>query len=267
MSAVDAQEQRLPHGSIPETKLDLPAGTVVITDLHLAPFGNVRSEHFARWCDALTDAPMLCILGDFFDTWFGAKQARVEGTKHVLDALKRLAARGTNVHVVPGNRDALMDEAFERSSGATVHLEGFVAANDGGLVFVHGDSLCTLDVGYQRLRKVWRNRTVRWISVHAPLWFARSVGRNLRRESESRKPYKPSAQKSIRPAAARVLADAVGAGTVICGHAHEAFDRAAEADGDPRRIVLGAWGTPGDVLRIDANGSIAFDPAAAPVGT
>lgn len=235
-------EASLPEGSVPETRIALRPGAVVITDLHLAPLGDARSEAFARWCDALAGVPELVCLGDLFDTWVGAKQARVPGTRAVLDALARLGLSGTNVYVVPGNRDALLDGAFERASGATLCAEGFIGALPGGgaAAFVHGDALCTLDHGYQRLRRAWRARSVRFASRHAPLWFARWIGGRLRRASEDRKPFKLPEEKAIRREAVAALADAVGCSAVVCGHAHEARDKRLEDD--VRWIVVGEYG-------------------------
>lgn len=254
-------EDVLPAGSIPGPEVDLLAGALVIADLHLAPGGEPRTAEFIEWCDGLgEDVPQLIIMGDFFDTWVGAKQARLEGTQEVLEALGRLARREVAVIVIPGNRDALMDAAFERASGARLHAEGFVGrlpSSGKRAAFVHGDSLCTLDRDYQRLRPVWRRSSVRWMSRHAPLWFARWIGHRLRAQSETRKAYKPTEAKSIRPAAVKALAERVEADLVVCGHAHDTRDEAFE-DG-PRFVVVGAWGWKDDVFRVSADGS--FQPS------
>lgn len=237
-------EALLPAGSVPTDRVTLRVGALVVTDLHLAPLGDERTDEFVEWCGRLAGVPQLLVLGDLFDTWVGAKQAQVMGSKIVLDAFRALTERGTSVHLVTGNRDALIDGSFERVSGASVHMEGFVAELPGGglATFVHGDSLCTLDTDYQRLRKIWRARPVRFISRHAPLWFARWVGGRLRKASEQRKPFKLTTEKSIRPAAIEALSGATGSRTVICGHAHEPEDQVVLAErGGPRWIVVGAW--------------------------
>ncbi len=262
-------ERRLPAGAVP-TDVVVPSGRVVaIADLHLAPLGNVRTEHFARWCEELTGVAELWILGDLFDSWVGLRQARIPGSAAVLDALSGVTARGIRVRVIPGNRDLILDESFEARTGAVLHHEGFlVDLAPGRAAFVHGDALCTLDAGYQRLRSVWRHPAVRWLSRHAPLVLARWIGGRVRGQSEARKPYKPSEGKSIRPAAVAELARAASADLVVCGHAHEAVDGPVLADGaGPRRIIVGAWGTPGDRLFVEAELALRFDPAATPAGS
>ncbi|MEM9176867.1 MAG: metallophosphoesterase [Myxococcota bacterium] len=261
-------EDALPEGAIPTDRVALGAGTLVLTDLHLAPLGDARTEAFVRWCDAVEGAPAVVCLGDLFDAWVGRRQARVEGSRDVLAALRRLVERGIAVHLVPGNRDLVLDEAFDAVTGGTLHAEGFVADLDAGAMaaFVHGDALCTLDVDYQRLRRLWLWGPLRFASRHAPLWFARWIGRRMRRLSETRKPLKLPEEKSIRPAAVRRTAAETGAGVVVCGHAHEARDEQLEAgDGGlaVRWIVVGAWGWDRDLLVVGPGGALELTSTAA----
>ncbi|MEL6715880.1 MAG: hypothetical protein AAFP86_19025, partial [Planctomycetota bacterium] len=199
------REARLPVGSLPpDAPISLAPGTALITDLHLAPLGDARTDRFELDCAAFEGAPRLIVLGDLFDVWVGPKQARLAGSERVLRALRRLVDAGTAVEVVPGNRDTLLGAAFERATGATLWREGFVATlGPAGrrVAFVHGDALCTLDRGYQRLRRLLRSGPVRWASRRAPLWFARRIGHRLRAESEGRKPFKLADERSIRRAA------------------------------------------------------------------
>lgn len=246
---------RLPRGSVPEVQVDVPAGAVVVTDLHLAPGGDARTDAFMAWWRGLAPRPpALIVLGDLFDTWVGPKQARMAGSSRVLGFLSELVLAGTAVHLVPGNRDALMGDDVVRATGASLHLEGFIGVQESGqrLAFVHGDSLCTLDRGYQRLRWVWRFGPVRGLSRIVPLFAARAAARRLRRQSERAKPLKLAETKSIQPAAVEALALATGADVVVCGHAHEPRD--LELSAALRWIVVGAFGEGrGDeILRIDA---------------
>ncbi|MEM8711637.1 MAG: hypothetical protein AAGG01_11845, partial [Planctomycetota bacterium] len=178
------------------------------------------------------------------------RQARLSGTREVLAALAGIAGRGVEVLVIPGNRDALMDRTYERASGARLYPDGFVGlVGKARLAFVHGDSLCTLDVGYQRLRPVWRKGWIRFLSRHAPLWVAAAIGRRMRAQSETSKVRKLPEQKLIQPAAIRALAVATGAKAVVCGHAHDVRDEVLEPD--LRFVVVGAWGWDGDLWKVD----------------
>jgi len=252
-----AAESVLPARSVPAgDTLPLPSGSVAITDLHLAPLGDARTDAFEAECERLRGAPRVLILGDLFDVWVGPKQARLEGSARVLRALRGLVDSGTPVEFVPGNRDTLLGPEFEAATGATLHPEGFVAEVEGGqrVTFVHGDSLCTLDADYQRLRRELRRGWVRALTRRSPLWLARRIGRRLRRESEQRKPFKLDEERSIRPAAVAALAAATSARTVVCGHAHAPRD--VQVDG-VRWIVVGAWReAPSDHLRVGPGGDL-----------
>ena len=251
----------LPAGSVPTDRIPLPAGALVVTDLHLVPLGDARTDAFVPWCDGLVDVPVLVCLGDLFEVWDSRNQARLSGCRPVFEAFRRLVERGTHVHRIPGNRDASLDDAFEGETGGSFHLEGFLADLDGGprAAFVHGDALCTLDLSYLRLRRILRWEPLRFATRHGPMWLARRIGRRIRGASESAKPYKPPAEKSIQPDAVRALAQAAGASLVVCGHAHEVSDRVLPSDDgapDVRWVVVGAWETDGDLLRVAEGGGI-----------
>lgn len=258
-----ADASRLPAGACPSSRVALPVGTLVITDLHLAPFGDERTSRFVRLCDQLEGVPALVCLGDLFDMWVCRRQVRLAGSAPVLDALERLVRRGTEVHLVPGNRDALLGAWFERRTGGNLHRDGFVGELPGGgaSVFVHGDALCTLDKSYLRLRSLWRFWPVRLISWLAPLWFARRVGSRLRGFSEATKPTKLPEEKAIQGDAIRRVMHEAGASVLVCGHAHDARDEPVpRAAAEPQRwIVVGAWGWDRDLLQIGKAGRLDLD--------
>lgn len=257
--AATSPEARLPAGSVPAGPvLDLAVGTVVIADLHLAPLGDARTAAFERDCAALAGVPRLVILGDLFDVWVGRRQERLEGAVRVRDALAALTRSGTEVDLVPGNRDALLDRHFAESCGASFHREGFVGRTPDGRrsACVHGDALCTQDHGYQRLRRTLRSPFVRALARWVPLAVARRIGARVRAESEARKPGKLGHEKSIRTAAVVELATRVDASVVVCGHAH--VHRDDDLDG-VRWIVVGAWREGAcDRLSVRRDGSIAI---------
>lgn len=245
---------RLASGLAPLPEERLPPGSVLVADLHL-DVGERRSvEPFLAFLARRPAPPLLAVLGDLFDVWVGPAQAGLGEAPAVLAALRGLSAGGTRVLVVPGNRDFLLDASFERASGAVLHAEGFVGlAPDGRRVAcVHGDTLCTLDRGYQRLRRALRLLPMRWLSRHVPLPIARAIARRLRRASTRAIAVKPAAEKSVQPAAAAALARAQRADCVVAGHAH-AFRDERLPDG-ARWIVLDAFGGARDVLVFDADG-------------
>ncbi len=271
MSARARDAEPVPRASLASLpERELGAGSLVIADLHLDVENAARCAAFASWLARQRGAPALCVLGDLFDVWVGPAQAGLGAAPSVLAALKELSTSGTRLFVVPGNRDFLLDASFERESGAQLFAEGFVAlvratgasrahgvsgehgATPERIAFVHGDTLCTRDHAYLRLRRVLRGRAVSRLGPRLPLGLARALARRLRRASAQAIVRKMPEEKSIQESAVREVALAQRASTLVCGHAHE-FRDVALADG-PRWIVLDAFGGARDLVRLGADG-------------
>jgi UDP-2,3-diacylglucosamine hydrolase len=231
-----------------------PVPLLAIADLHLDLAETYAGSSFASWAANLGPVGSLVILGDLFDVWIGPAQMTLPGAPLVLDALRGLTDRGARVYVVPGNRDFLLDAAFEKRTGARIFPEGFVTPLPGGgrAVFVHGDTLCTKDHAYQRLRRVLRSRTVRTLAPRLPLPVGMFLARRLRRSSTRAVARKLSATKELQRDAVARLAETADAQLVVCGHVHEARDEAIGARA--RLVVLSAFGAPRDALVIDTDG-------------
>ena len=184
------------------------------------------------------------------------------GAPRVLGALRALVARGTAVAIVPGNRDFLLDRSFEERTGAQLFDEGFVGrVGDRRLLCVHGDTLCTKDKGYQRLRRVLRSRPVTWLAPRLPLALGTCVATRLRRASVKAVAVKLPEEKSIQRDAVRAAAVEQRADVVVCGHAHAFRDEElSDADGNSghgaRWIVLDAYGGDRDLLEVGAGGAL-----------
>ncbi|MBL8863357.1 MAG: UDP-2,3-diacylglucosamine diphosphatase [Planctomycetes bacterium] len=249
--------------SAPTITLELPeietaSPLVVVADLHLDVADERGGTDFARWLSGLQGVGTLAILGDLFDAWVGPAQEQMPGAPAVLDALLALARRGTPVLVVHGNRDFLLDRSFEARSGARVLRDGFTTrlADGSRAAFVHGDTLCTLDTAYQRLRRVARSRPVAWIAPRLPLAVGAAIARRLRRASVSAVARKPSEEKSVQRAAAQTLVREAAVALLVCGHVHEFRDE--ELPGGARWIVLDAFGGARDALLLGDRALVAL---------
>jgi len=234
--------------------LDLAPGTLVIGDLHLDPASIGADDAFFAFLSAIADRPGLVVLGDLFDAWVGPAHARLSGAARIVAALQAANARGLELFMVPGNRDFLLDASFSRATGAAILPEGFVASASQAsrVLFVHGDELCTRDLAYQRLKRVLRAPGVRWLAPRLPDALALALARRLRRASTSAVAAKPAAEKEQQAEAVRALAQAAGATTLVCGHAHRFRDQ--DLPEGPRWVVLDAFGGERDVLELGENG-------------
>jgi UDP-2,3-diacylglucosamine hydrolase len=230
----------------------------VIADLHIDVEHPGAERAFTRWLAGLAGVPRLVVLGDLFEYWVGRAQLASAGAQAVTGALAALHARGTEIDVVPGNRDFLLDASFERASGARVRPAGMVCetAGAGPLLLLHGDELSTLDLGYQRLRTVLRSGAVRWLAPRIPLSLARRAARSLRRTSRREVAAKPQAVVAMQIDAAERAARSSGAAVLVCGHAHRAEDRRLPSG--LRWIVLDAFGGARDALRVGPAGELSL---------
>jgi len=252
----------------------LGRGVRVVSDVHLPPEADPRTERFVAWCDAAlagarSGAPppfdRIVCLGDLFDVWVGRCQLALSGTAPVADAFQRLVAAGVSVDLLTGNRDTLLDDAFERRAGVTLRRDGLVLTDAAGrarVLCVHGDELCIREPGYLRLRWFMRARWFRALSRVAPLWFARAVGRRLRASYSGARGQRHPDRGPQRDAALAAGLGA-GAGLVLSGHSHDPLEVvlpdgrflvAGQPPTDVRWLTLGAFGDGADVVRLDAAG-------------
>lgn len=244
------------------TRCDLPVGGLAIADLHLDAAANDVDASFANFLHAAEGRPELWILGDLFDAWVGPAHARLAGARRTIEALRRLRDGGTRLRLVPGNRDFLLDAAFTEASGVELCPAGILARDPKGqaTLFVHGDELCTLDRGYQRLKRVVRSRLVRGLAPRLPDALGLWAARRLRSASRAAVAAKPAEHKQQQASEVAALARASGADSLICGHAHRFVDRRLEQG--PRWIVLDAFGGERDLAEFGPAGEVRVESSA-----
>ena len=234
----------------------LESGACVIADLHLDVEDEPSLESFLAWLPACQGAPQLLILGDLFEFWVGPVQLEMPGARRVAEALARLHETGTELYIVPGNRDFLLGPGFEAASGASVHMDGLVGILEHGkrVLFVHGDELVTDDKGHLRLRSVLRSRLLRWIAPRVPRALAFRMARKLRGASKSSKSRKAPLEMEMKAEACDLLALRHRAEVVVCGHAHRYRDELLPSGA--RFVILDAYGDRRGVLRVLPGGEL-----------
>jgi len=241
----------------------LPAGSLLIGDLHLdvelEPEASGVSA-FEAWLHTARGAPALVVLGDLFEYWIGPAQERSAGAERVFDALAALAADGTAIELLCGNRDFLLSERSAKRAGARLHPEGLVGELPGGgrALILHGDTLCTLDVGYQRLRRLLRSTPVQVVGPRLPAALGSALARRLRRASSRATALKPREELALQPEAAARAMRSYDCQYVLCGHAHSFRDEVLPGGG--RLLVVDAFGGERDTLLVDGDGGLAPRP-------
>ncbi|MDC7825330.1 UDP-2,3-diacylglucosamine diphosphatase [Pseudomonas sp. BLCC-B13] len=229
---------------------------LLISDLHLEEERPDITRAFLHFLQTRArQAEALYILGDFFEVWVG--DDGMSPFQHdIARALRELSDTGTRLYLMHGNRDFLIGRAFCRAAGCTLLKDpSIVRLNGEPVLLMHGDSLCTLDVGYMKLRRLLRNPLSLFILRHLPLSTRRKLARKLRSESRAQTRMKVREIIDVTPdEVPRIMAEH-GVRTLIHGHTHRPAEHALEVSGQSaRRIVLGDWDSQGWALQIDEQG-------------
>ncbi len=231
--------------------------TLFISDLHLSASRPAITALFLEFLGREARAAQaLYILGDFFEYWIGDEAVDQAEYRPIIEALRALAARGTAVYVMHGNRDFLLGERFAEAAGCRLIPDPLrVDLYGTPTLLMHGDTLCTADVEYLAVRRI--TRAAEWQRK----FLAKSVAerehlvRGYRAQSVRATSEKAPEIMDVTPEAVAAALRAHGVRTLIHGHTHRPADHRFELDGAPaRRIVLGDWYEQGSVLRCDAGG-------------
>jgi UDP-2,3-diacylglucosamine hydrolase len=229
---------------------------LLISDLHLQEERPDITRAFLHLlAGRARNATALYILGDFFEVWIG-DDAISPYQRSIAQALRALSDSGTQIFVMHGNRDFLLGRAFCREAGCTLLADpSVIQINNQPVLLMHGDSLCTRDVNYMKLRRWLRNPLSLFILRNLPLATRHKLARKLRSESRSQTRMKASEIVDVtRELVPEVMAQH-GVQTLIHGHTHRPASHQLEVNGKPaQRIVLGDWDRYGWALQADEQG-------------
>jgi UDP-2,3-diacylglucosamine hydrolase len=107
---------------------------------------------------------------------------------------------------------------------------------------MHGDSLCTADVEYQKFRANMRNPQTVKMLLARPLKDRQLMARQLREISMAKNQGKAETIMDVTPEEVVKELEAHDVQLMIHGHTHRPAIHELEANGRPaRRIVLGDW--------------------------
>ena len=223
-----------------------------ISDLHLAPERPAVTRAFLSFLsDRASTAQSLYILGDLFEAWIGDDDPSALAAE-VQDALRKLSDSGVDLDIQQGNRDFLLGKRFiKRCAAVLLGDEHIVEYAGHRALAMHGDSLCTDDIDYQRFRRKARNPIYKWCLAHLPLKRRQKIAADWRAKSMAANSNKASAIMDVNSQAVAAVMSKHGVEVLVHGHTHRP-NRHALAAGE--RIVLGDWHDLGWVLCLDAGG-------------
>ncbi|MGK8436229.1 UDP-2,3-diacylglucosamine diphosphatase [Ectopseudomonas hydrolytica] len=229
---------------------------LLISDLHLEEKRPDITRAFLHFlATRARQAEALYILGDFFEVWIG-DDGMTPFQHEIAGTLRELSDSGTRIYLMHGNRDFLIGKRFCREAGCTLLSDPHrVQMNGEPVLLMHGDSLCTLDVGYMKLRRWLRNPLSLLILRNLPLATRQKLARKLRNESRAQTRMKASEIVDVTPEEVVRVMGEYGVRTLIHGHTHRPALHELTVGGQPaRRIVLGDWDRQGWALQVDGEG-------------
>lgn len=234
--------------------------TLFVSDLHLDSERPQITQLFLQFLEReAATADALYILGDLFEAWIGDDDD-APLAREVAEGLQRVARRGVRVAFIRGNRDFLVGHTYAMRCGFELLPDPCVVTLYGEpVLLLHGDLLCTDDVGYLAIRR----------QVRDPQWQQALLARSL----QDRRTFAAQAraasgqhQRAMSLETGDATAEAVeatfrlyGTRRMVHGHTHRpAIHDVLIGDVMHQRIVLGDWYEQGSVLRWQSDGGVAL---------
>ncbi len=219
-----------------------------ISDLHLSAKNTQVTTLFQHFIEKIAPTcERLFIIGDFFEYWLGADIIDTF-QQSCLEKLQHLAHQGIQIYFIHGNRDFLLSQKTLKAYSIELLDETHVLTNFNKTALIcHGDHLCTLDIQYQRYKKLAHNRLIQWLFLHLPQKFRRKLAAQIHQKN----PHGQQAENKDY-----TLADATPAAIdkeislhhpnlIIHGHTHR---MGLHWHAQTLRIVLGDWHQYGNYL-------------------
>lgn len=230
--------------------------TLFISDLHLSQERPKITELFLTFLkQTVVQSEALYILGDLFEVWLGDDMI-LPDYQPAIEQIAATVKAGVPVYIMYGNRDFLMREQFEKLSGARIIHEPYVVNLYGNnTLLMHGDTLCTDDIEYQKFRAMVRN----------PQWQQELLSKTPQERLELARKFREISKSETAQKASEIMDVNQGAVIqtmhdnkvlhLIHGHTHRPATHTFELDNQTAtRIVLPDWYEEGGYLAVNENG-------------
>lgn len=230
--------------------------TLFIADLHLsADRPDITAAFLIFLQQQAIHADALYILGDLFEVWIGDDNPEPL-LETVAQALYQLKQHNIPVYFIHGNRDFLLKQHYANRCGMQL-LPAHTVVNLYGknTLIMHGDSLCTLDIAYQKFRRWWDQPWWQWLMLRLPLWYRQKLARKARAKSARHKQqYSNSEARQIMdvtPDEVVTVMTRYQVSMLIHGHTHRPAVHELQVNNHPaQRYVLGDWYTQSSYLHV-----------------
>ena len=212
--------------------------TLFISDLHLSDKTPAIEAGLSALLTREHGADALYILGDFFEYWIGDDDdsAQIQRIKKIL---RNVTDNGTELFILWGNRDFTIGDDFAAQIGATLLGDSKIIDVAGQpTLILHGDTLCTDDVEYQKIRAIVRDPAWQAKVLEQPLEERRAFAQKIRASSIENHENNPNNIIDVNENAVATAMANANVKRMIHGHTHRPHHHQT-AYGE--RIVLGDW--------------------------
>lgn len=247
--------------------------TLIVADIHLYPDSeNPINLNFMRFLDTQANqAEALYIIGDLFEMWVG-DDIGVAEYSDVIKQLKKLSDNGVNIYLQYGNRDFLMlDEFFQATGIQRMQDVEVVTLYNTPYLLLHGDTLCTDDKGYQRLRRVFRSWLFRFFFLKKSKEWRIGFGNKMRAKSQHKaEKVRQKSKLGDKPkrdyvdvnqlAVEKLFSKHPNIQHMIHGHTHKPDHHVLYVDNRKlHRWVLGDWCPQAKIIKVSESGPELLD--------
>jgi len=226
---------------------------VFISDLHLMPERPQTMKLFINFVDQIAaDADALYILGDFLEVWWGDDDPATSYTDVFTSLTSLSQTHNTQVYFMHGNRDFMIGNVLaERCNFEIITDPHKIEIQENSALLMHGDTLCTDDIEYQKFRQMVRSEEWQQQFLSKTLEERFQIAKSIREQSQQSTKQKDEYIMDVnQDETDKVFLDN-DTRLIIHGHTHRpAIHHRIINNIDTTRIVLGDWHDTGSYLRI-----------------
>ncbi|MDG1460445.1 MAG: UDP-2,3-diacylglucosamine diphosphatase [Luminiphilus sp.] len=214
------------------------ATTLFISDLHLSDDTPEIEAGLYALLDREQGMERLFILGDFFEYWIGDDDD-TPLHQRVIARLRAVSDSGSAVFIVRGNRDLALGNLFaEQIGGELLGDTTVIDVNGKPTLILHGDTLCTDDIEYQKMRSILHDPAWQAEMLQRPLAQRREFAQGLRAASKAKAENDPDNIIDANDQAIEAAFTEHSVGLMIHGHTHRPKRHSTNSG---ERLVLGDW--------------------------
>jgi UDP-2,3-diacylglucosamine hydrolase len=216
-----------------------------ISDLHLQDDTTSINEGFFLYINNLIkkdDVDQLYILGDFFEVWLGDDHSS-RLTQNIQKILTTLASRGTELFFMHGNRDFLIGSQWlEENHCSLLQDPSIIKLGSQSVLLIHGDSLCTDDIEYQKMRSLFRSIPFQTSFLKQTIEQRKAFAQSIRNKSKSSQEDKHDDIMDVNQESVDAIMTEFNIDLCIHGHTHRPKIHLWKNSNNERtRMVLGDW--------------------------